>query len=133
MYSYIHVHTFNIYLYCDRTNLSSNFCWYSWMISLFNIVSYSNITTGICHVCLALWVNCCFRVWKVGGLILGWVKSKTEKLTPVASLVTIYLKDIEQGWLVCVSIKWLCRVLCLSVSWYFCVGYYVYLWHGTSV
>jgi len=31
-----------------------------------------------------------FQVWKVDGWIPGWVMQKTEKLTPVASLVNIY-------------------------------------------
>jgi len=32
-----------------------------------------------------------FRVWKVAGSIVGQIKSKTEKLNPVASLNVQYL------------------------------------------
>jgi len=40
-----------------------------------------------------------FRVWKVGGLNPGRVKSKTEKLAPVALPWLEFIKGLEQGWL----------------------------------
>jgi len=36
------------------------------------------------------WVERSLRVWKVGGLNFSCVKSKTEKLAPVASLVSAH-------------------------------------------
>jgi len=36
------------------------------------------------------WVKRWLRVWKVGGWNPGRVKSKTEKLAPVASLVSVH-------------------------------------------
>jgi len=43
----------------------------------------------------ALWVERSLRVWKGGASNLGWVKSKSENLAPVASLDGIY----QHGWL----------------------------------
>jgi len=36
-------------------------------------------------------------VWKVGGSNPGWVKSKAEKLAPVASLVSIHHLKTRAG------------------------------------
>jgi len=51
----------------------------------------------------------------------GRVKSKTEKLAPVASPVSIYHLRSRTGLVDPVSV---------SSDW---MGYRVYLWHGTTV
>jgi len=51
----------------------------------------------------------------------GWVKSKTEKLAPVASLISVYHLRPRAGLVGPASVY---------SDW---VGYHVYLRHGTSV
>jgi len=51
---------------------------------------------------VGFWVEQSFQVRKVDGLIYGLVKSKTENLTPVASLMNVHHLR-ARGELVCVE------------------------------
>jgi len=58
------------------------------------------------------WVERSLQEWKVCGSICGAVKSKTEKLTPVSSLVSIYhLSAMRLGGVSCLSVVWYFNVL----------------------
>jgi len=46
---------------------------------------------------VAKWVEHLLWVWKVGGSSSSWVKSKIEKLTHVASLVSIHRLSPRAG------------------------------------